>query len=398
MYLALLTNCHRLWSESTVWFGQNDAGGKKGRVVLIGVDEYPFHQIVESFAGAATGDPSWNDGHYFGVADHDGRVCLTASVRLYPNNDVMDGFVCLRHRGRQYNVRVSRRLRPDMERLQVGPLGIEILDPLRSMRLFLEPNDRGISMDLECTSTTVAARSPVETTRIDGRLVSERTTYELVGSVRGIVRVGDEEYRLDDESASFFRNHSWGMHPGRGGPRHYVAPGKSSRRTPGLRQWVLFRMPEYGGHFFVDPSGRRASGRGVLMYPDRLVDLHDIRSELDFHEGGRRMSGGKVVFADADERSHEYRVEDLGWVYCQGGGYFGGWNDGLGQGVFRGDNYAEGEVWDVSHPTTVVDEDGRAFEFDHDWAESFVRLSGPGGVGAAHYECVVIREAEQWNS
>ncbi len=366
--------------------------------MLIGLDEYPLHQIVESFAGAATGDPSWNDGHYFGIADHDGRVCLTASLRLYPNNDVMDGFVCLRHEARQYNVRVSRRLRPEIERLQVGGLGMEITEPMRSVRLFLEENEQGIGLDLVCTSTTVPVRSPVETTRIDGRLVSERTTYEIVGSVRGRVRIGDREYELTDDGASFFRNHSWGMHPGRGGPRQYAAPGQSRRRVPGIREWVLFRADGHGGHFFNDPSGRRASGRGVLMHQDRLVDLEEVKTSPLFYPGDRRLSGGHVSLRDVEGNSFDYEVTDLGWVYCQGGGYFGGWDDGLGQGVFRGDDYAEGEIWDVSDPTTVVDSDGRSFEFDHDWAESFVRLSGPQGTGAAHYECVVIREAERWTS
>ena len=36
-------------------------------------------------------------------------------------------------------------------------------------------------------------------------------------------------------------------------------------------------------------------------------------------------------------------------------------------------------MWDVSHPTTVVDAAGNEIEFDHDWAESFVRLTGPEG-------------------
>ena len=88
-----------------------------------------------------------------------------------------------------------------------------------------------------------------------------------------------------------------------------------------------------------------------------------------------------------------YSFTDLGWVYCQGGGYFGGFDDGLGQGVYRGDDHVEGEVWDVSHPTQIVDEDGNAFEFDHDWAESFVRLQRGDEAGLAHFECVVIREA-----
>ena len=81
----------------------------------------------------------------------------------------------------------------------------------------------------------------------------------------------------------------------------------------------------------------------------------------------------------------------MGWVYCQGGGYFGGFDDGLGQGVYRGDYHEEGEVWDVSHPTQVVGSDGTAFEFDHAWAESFTRLRSGDQTGLAHYECVVIR-------
>jgi hypothetical protein len=364
--------------------------------MLIGLDEFPFHQIVESFAGAATGDPSWNDGHYFGITDHAGNVSLTASLRLYPNNDVLDGFVCLRHQGKQYNVRVSRRLRPEIDRLGVGPLGLEIVEPMRSVRLTLGASEVDVTLDLVCTSTTLPARSPVETTRVDGRLVSERTTYEVAGSVSGTVGVAGHRYELRDDSASFFRNHSWGMHPGRGGPRPYAAPGDTKRRVPGVRQWVLFHMPGHGGHFFVDPSGRRASGRGLLMHADRLVDVTSVDSDLTFYEGDRRLSGGSFTLTDKDGGRHSYTIEDLGWVYCQGGGYFGGWNDGLGQGVYRGDDYFEGEVWDVSHPTKVVDEDGAEREFDHDWAESFVRLTGPGGVGAAHYECVVIREAESW--
>ena len=54
----------------------------------------------------AGSDPSWNDGHYVCAADQAGTVAFTSNVRLYANNDVLDGFVCLRHDGRQYNVRV----------------------------------------------------------------------------------------------------------------------------------------------------------------------------------------------------------------------------------------------------------------------------------------------------
>ena len=117
------------------------------------------------------------------------------------------------------------------------------------------------------------------------------------------------------------------------------------------------------------------------MMDDRIVAVTGVETDLQFYEGGQRA----------------YEVQDLGWVYCQGGGYFGGFDDGLGQRVYRGDYHAEGEVWDVSHPTEIVDA-RRRFEFDHDWAENFTRLTSEGETGLAHFECVVIREAQSWSS
>ena len=82
------------------------------------MDEYPFHQFTNTFAAVGGSDPMWNDGHYICVADQGGQVAFTSNLRLYANNDVMDGFVCLRHDGRQYNIRVSRKLRPQMDVLK----------------------------------------------------------------------------------------------------------------------------------------------------------------------------------------------------------------------------------------------------------------------------------------
>ena len=38
----------------------------------------------------------------------------------------------------------------------------------------------------------------------------------------------------------------------------------------------------------------------------------------------------------------------------QGLGYSGGYDDGKGLGVWRGENHLESDVWDVSHPSKVV--------------------------------------------
>jgi hypothetical protein len=365
------------------------------------MDEYPYHQITATFAGVGGTDPAWNDGHYLCLSDMAGEVALASSLRLYQNNDVMDGFVCVRHAGRQHNIRVSRRLRPDMGTLEVGPLRLEIVEPMKTVRLVLEDNEHDLSLDVTCRSTTLPYEDPAEVTRVDGRLVSERITYEVTGRCEGWVQAGGRRIPLDPATDSFFRNHSWGYQAGRGGPRLYGAPMLGvQRRVPGVRQWVLFDMPDHGGFWFIDPSGRKASGKGAIMLPDRSVPVTDVETDLQFYEGGRRLRAGTVQLTDADGLARRYTVEDLGWVYTQGGGYFGGFDDGLGQGVYRGDQHVEGEVWDVSHPTRIVGADGRAFEFDHAWAENFTRLTstGTGGThrGLAHFECVVIQEAQDW--
>jgi len=358
--------------------------------VLLGMDEFPYHQITETFAGVAGSDPQWNDGHYVCVCDGAGAVALTSNVRLYQNNDVLDGFVCIRHEGRQHNIRLSRRLRSDMDHLGVGPLRLEIVEPMKVVRLVLEDNEHDIALDLVCRSTTVAYEDPIEVSRVDGRLLSERATYEIVGQCEGWVRVGSATHHLSADTSAFFRNHSWGNQPGRGGPRLYGAP-RPRRRAPGVRHWVLFKLEDHGGFFFFDPSGRQASGKGAILLADGVVPVVAGEPDVELYEGGRRLQRGRFSLTDGEDVRREYAFEDLGWVYCQGGGYFGGYDDGLGQGVYRGDYHVEGEVWDVSHPTRIVDAAGREFDFEHDWAESFVRVRCGSESGLAHYECVVIR-------
>ena len=52
------------------------------------------------------------------------RAATSSYIRLgrHPNRNVMDGFAGVAFRGKQYNVRVSRRLRPNPLGTAIGPL------------------------------------------------------------------------------------------------------------------------------------------------------------------------------------------------------------------------------------------------------------------------------------
>ena len=164
--------------------------------MLTKTDEFPFHQTADTFAAVLSGDKHWNDGHYICLCDDEGKVSLIGTVRLYQNNDVLDGFLCLRHEGKQHNIRVSRRLRPDVDHYGAGPLRIEIVEPMKTIRLVLEDNDYGISCDVLCHSVAVPYESPTNVLRVDGRLLGERITYEVAGRAEGHVTVEGNRYEL----------------------------------------------------------------------------------------------------------------------------------------------------------------------------------------------------------
>ena len=215
-------------------------------------------------------------------------------------------------------------------------------------------------------------------------------TYEITGECEGWVSIGGDRIELTRTSSSFFRNHSWGFQPPRGRPTAHGAP-VPNKRVPGRRQWVLFHTPSHGGFFFEDPSGRAAAGQGRdPRRRPRSYPWSDIATELEFHDGGRRRRG-RFRLTDVEATVRDYEFEDLGWVYCQGGGYFGGFDDGLGQGVLPRRRALRGRGLGRQPP----DDDCRPVRPEirvrHDWAESFTLAPARGTTGLAHYECVRVQ-------
>jgi NAD(P)-dependent dehydrogenase (short-subunit alcohol dehydrogenase family) len=167
----------------------------------------------------------------------------------------------------------------------------------------------------------------------------------------------------------------------------------------------------FDGKVSVVTGGASGIGEGIVR---RLVaeggrcliaDVQEDRGRAltrELGEAVRFMRADVSVEADVAALV-DAAVSELGGLDClfnNAGilGVFGGFDDGLGQGVYRGDYHVEGEVWDVSHPTQITDASGRTFEFDHAWAENFTRLTSDGRAGLAHFECVVITEPQEWSA
>ena len=108
---------------------------------LVPADETFHHQITDTFATVAQSDRSWTEKVCAMAALKDGSVQLAFGMGKYPNRGVLDAYAGVSIGKEQWTVRSSRKLAPDVERLETGPIRYEILEPLNAVRFSLAPND-----------------------------------------------------------------------------------------------------------------------------------------------------------------------------------------------------------------------------------------------------------------
>ena len=88
--------------------------------------------------------------------------------------------------GTEKKHRVVRASMPlnDRSKLKVGPISIEILDPLKCLRVRCEPNEWGIEMDVTWTASHHPLEEPRQYLRREGKVVfedSEIINLQFVG-------------------------------------------------------------------------------------------------------------------------------------------------------------------------------------------------------------------------
>jgi hypothetical protein len=81
--------------------------------VLTSLDDSLWHQL----------DPRFFDRYWFACYAPDGGTAIQVTMGAYRNMNVLDGGVVVVHRGRQYNLRVSRSLGHEVDPV-CGPLTV----------------------------------------------------------------------------------------------------------------------------------------------------------------------------------------------------------------------------------------------------------------------------------
>ncbi|MEQ8231602.1 MAG: hypothetical protein RLW61_03060 [Gammaproteobacteria bacterium] len=355
-------------------------------------DDYPFHQAPTPFATVATSDAHFNDGYFCAFYAEDWY--FFTGLRLHPNVNVIDGWAAVAHGGRQRVVRASRALHPRYEDLAVGPIHYEVLEPMRRLRVFAEPNAAELDFDI-----VLSVQSPpfVEDRYQHfkyGAVVNDLIRYTQVCRAQGTATVAGETLTIDGWHA--MRDHSWGvrssmaMPTGIKGLEHDTPP--AARRA--LRLWVPFEVEDHCGFLNTHerPDGRALDFEGRLDYPDgRSVRLTGLRHALEYLPGSRWPAGGTLELDGEDGATRRYSLELAGTpADVQGGGYYRGWHDGFGPGIYRGELVVEHDCYETAPAATPAGPPHVPPARRLGPTEFPMTMTGPGGArGMAHFEHTV---------
>jgi hypothetical protein len=368
-----------------------------GELRLTPLDEYPWHQAISPFPLPAVSDTRFNDGYYFGFFAEDRFAFF--GMRLYPNTNVMDGYGGMVVDGEQRTVRASRALRPDVDRLQVGPVRLTVLEPMVRQRIELLENPTGVSFDVEFTAQAPVVFESPDIHYRRGRLLNHVLRYTQLCRATGTITIDGREERVDRWYAD--RDHSWGIRASMG-PKirlHGTEPSVGDPRA--IRIWLPFELDDHTGFFSLhdDSHGNRLDFDGMIRRPDGTeLELVDAEHRFRYVPGTRRLTGGEYTLIDAEGGRHEYAFE----VVCdpaspQGYGYVAGWGDGEAPGCWRGAEHLEHDRFRVDDPHEIAGPPHVEPRRRLGACEYPVRLQGPGGsAGMAQIEHMVYRAYEPY--
>ena len=115
--------------------------------MLTPFDDYPVHQTPLPLAHAGGGHPDFYDRFWFNGYTED--YYFAVALGIYPNRGIIDAAFAVVHDGWQRSVFASGRMPLDPTQTRVGPIRVDISQPLRVNRVRVDSADLGITADLE---------------------------------------------------------------------------------------------------------------------------------------------------------------------------------------------------------------------------------------------------------
>ena len=307
------------------------------------LDDYPIHQTPEPVAHTLTGDRNAYDRYWFNGFTREADLFFGVALGVYPNRRVMDAAVSVVRGGLQYVVRGSRLAPDERSDTRAGPISIEVLEPMRAVRLVIAPNPHGIEGELVFRARTEALEEPRLTLRQGARVVMDSTRFTQFGTWEGWLAVGAERIKLDASHVLGTRDRSWGVRPV--GERELTgAPGPIPQF---FWLWAPLHFDDVCTHFQIneDATGHAYASHGVVVplldSGKPLEEMASVDHSVQWEKGTRRARAATLTLVPAQGEPHRLELEPLLTFQMRGIGYG---DPEWGHGMWKGEDVTSGAL------------------------------------------------------
>lgn len=319
------------------------------------LDDYPIHQTPEPIAHPASSDPNVYDRTWFNAYSDDATRYFGFGLAVYPHRQILDAhFSCVEAGGNQHCLYASRRAPQERTDQSVGPIRLEIVEPLRRARIIIEDNDSGISADLTFSARTSAIQEARQILWNRQRRAMDATRFAQFGRWSGTVSHPDGEFTVDEATWRGTKDRSWGVR----GVGERVPMGAPATELPSaFFLWAPLQWDDHVTHaVFFDGKQGEAIVREALTSPlyageaDIPDELDDVTTPMatavhrvEYHPGTRWAKRAELDLIDVYGAVRTITLEPQLRFQFKGLGYHHpSWN----QGNWKGELAIEAESFD----------------------------------------------------
>jgi hypothetical protein len=329
-------------------------------------DDFPIHQTSEPILHPATGDRNFYGRYWFNGFSKDGALFFALALGVYPNRHVMDASLSIVVNGVQHSFHASRRAPDERSETTVGPLRVEVIEPMKVLRVTLSANETGLECDLLFRARTCAIEEPPSLQKIGTRTIMHTCRFTQFGSWQGSIATDGQRFEVGPDEFLGTRDRSWGVRPV-GEPEG----GAPSQRPPQLFwAWAPLHFDEFCTHFgvfeYADGTPWHSNGARIPAYAssDALPGIEDpalevmqgVSHQIRWEKGTRRAASATIRLQPRSGDELVIELQPLLRFQMLGIGYL---HPEWGHGVYKGELEIGGESWKLD------DLDPLAFQNNH---------------------------------
>ena len=296
-------------------------------------DDFLIHQRPEpiSYAGS---DRNFYDRYFFNGYSKESEAFFAFALGAYPHLNIMDSSFSVIKDGIQHNLRASRHMGMERMDTEVGPLSVQVIEPLKSLRIIVDDNESGISADLTFTARARALEEPRYTHRVGPRVILDSTRMTQNGSYSGWIKVKGEKIDVTPDRWLGTRDRSWGIRP--------VGAQDTQPPAPEVLPQFYWIWAPVNFDDCIALYDVNTDGKGNIWHTQGLIApigdgapevMKEVESEVRLKPGTRHAESALITFRTGKDEELTIEVEPLYQFYMSGIGYMHPeWGHGMNKG------------------------------------------------------------------